>query len=182
MYLRKETMKNIEMSFLESVSPNVGVYLNRRNVILDLISDLIKIINPSVIRPVTWQLLNENEKRLFQKLVEIYVTFGLTWKEERIRNERRRQSRRFKDEEDEETSFCLSPYSSHHTKEIKLFKFKEVACRNSNFMNDLFSAIDKLIRFEGSSHQLCIDSSSNIQRQLLSTKVSILFNTLKFHC
>jgi len=105
--LQKEAMKNITKSFLGGVSPNVCVYLNHRSVILDFVSYFIKIISPHTVRAATWQLLKEDEKKLLQKLIEIYVTYGMTWKEEPLHSEHRKTQRA--NHKGEESSFCLTP-------------------------------------------------------------------------
>jgi hypothetical protein len=122
MNLKKESLMNIIKTLLDNVVPHISIYLNKENVILDFISDFIRIINPRIIRPITWQLLNENEKKLVQRLTEIYATFGVTWKEERDQSSQRRRDKQYR-ESGEEFSFSLSPY----TRLTSLFSFHPIS-------------------------------------------------------
>ncbi len=98
----QQTTENILKSLLDGTNALTRLFLTRDNLTRDFISDFLRIISPHKIRPVSTysdiyctsrsdtaiqvseHLLEPEEKEAIQKLVNVYLSYGLTFKEEKI--------------------------------------------------------------------------------------------------
>lgn len=82
-YMATKTNENILQLMQKGLAPKAKPTWNLRNTALELVSPLLRIMSPEL-RPVSVQLMKPEEKKTLKRLINIMVTFGLDFKQEKV--------------------------------------------------------------------------------------------------
>jgi chromosome transmission fidelity protein 18 len=153
----QQTTENILKSLFDGTNILTRLFLTRDNLTRDFISDFLRIISPHTIRPVSEHLLEPAEKEAIQKLVNVYLSYGLTFKEEKINLGHEEIEKNFVEE--------LTEADDEHGNKAAVGSMMSTS--TTPFL--LTPPIDRIARFE--THAIELDRSNNIQREIVAGQV-----------
>jgi chromosome transmission fidelity protein 18 len=90
-YVAQKTNDNILQLMQKGLAPKAKLSWNIRNTAMELVSPLLRIMSPEL-RPVNVQLMKAEERRTLKRLINVMVTLGLNFKQEKVGPEDRMQA------------------------------------------------------------------------------------------
>lgn len=105
-YVATKMNENILQLMQKGLAPKARLSWNIKNVAMELVSPLVRIMSPEL-RPVNVQLMKSEERRTLKKLINIMISLGLLFKQEKAQIEDRKQAGQISS--DGNWIFCLEP-------------------------------------------------------------------------